>query len=268
MLAMVQPARYRVDDENGSFCVLIGGVATDFGDMATSADQQLEQLAAGIERCIAYDRAQQMLVAADVAVKPLPLWLVTGSSVLGAWLSWSRTEVVFRRRLMLSDRPGAAPISGTFERRARLALGHTPAKIRVRNGLAVAERIELPGRLQCTATVGQKARIRIDGGPLPETIITALAEDPFRHDRRRVAQVVDHPFFNSSDLRLADIRNDGNTVVLDIESQWGPLAPVPLRAWDVVPQDADASCPWRATSSEVAKLYGLVDAGRRHTVEA
>lgn len=231
-------------------------------------DQQFEQFAAAIERCIAYDRAQAMLDGVGAAVPPLPLWLVTGSSVLAAWLAWSHSEAVFRKRLTLSDAPGAAPVSGNFERRARHALGHTPAKIRVRNGLAVAERIELPGRLRCTATFGREARIRIDGGPPPETIITALAEDPFRRDRRRVADVVDHPFFNSSDLRLADIRNDANTVVLDVESKWGPLAPVPEDAWRAVPQDADASCPWRATSSEVAKLYGLVDAGRHHTIEA
>ena len=145
---------------------------------------------------------------------------------------------------------------------------HTPAKIRVRNGLAVAELIDLSGRLRCTGMFGRQARIRIDGGRLPETIITALAEDPFEPRRRRVAAVVDHPFFTSTDLRLADIRNDGDTVVVDIESYWGPLAPVPEKAWGAVPPDAEVTCLWRITRNEVADLYRLVDAGRRNNVEA
>ena len=227
MLAMVSPDRYRIENTAGSFSVEIGGGAIDFGAATRSSDQHLEQLGAAIERCIACERAQAMLVAADALGQPLPLWLVTGSSVLSAWLSWSHTEDVFRRRLTLSDRIGAAPIFGLFDRRARQPLGHTPAKIRVRNGLAVAELIDLSGRLRCTGMFGRQARIRIDGGPLPETIITALAEDPFEPRRRRVGAVVDHPFFTSTDLRLADIRNDGDTVVVDIESQWGPLALVP-----------------------------------------
>ena len=268
MLATVSPKRYRIENRAGSFSVAIGGTTIDFGAATPAIDQHLEQLGVAIERCIACDRAQAMLVAADALEQPLPMWLVTGSSVLSAWLSWSRTEDVFRRRLTLSDRIGAAPVSGLFDRRARQPLGHTPAKIRVRNGLAVAERIELPGRLRCTGMFGRQARIRIDGGPLPQTIITALAEDPVEPRRRRVGAVVDHPFFTSSDLRVADIRNDGDTVVVEIESQWGPLAPVPEKAWGAVPPDADVSCPWRATRNEVADLYRLVDAGRHQDVEA
>lgn len=84
------------------------------------------------------------------------------------------------------------------------------------------------------------------------------------NDHRRIAEIVDHPFFASTDLRLAGILNDGNAVVTNVESRWEPLAPVPDSAWAAVPPDASFVSPWRATTREVAELYRLVDAGRAH----
>lgn len=263
MLHFADPATSRIESNRQGFNVAIGDTTIAFIDGGGPIDRQLERLATTIERLIAYNRAQAMLAAAGAVPGPLPLWLVTGASVLASWLSWSRTETVFRRRLALTNGPDA-PVIGTLDRRARQNLGQAGVKIRVRHGLAVADKIELPGRLRCVAALGKEARIRIEGNPLPETLIAALQDDPRRKDRRRIAEIVDHPFFAANDLRLAGIRNDGNAVVINVESRWEPLAPVPDSAWAAVPPDASPVSPWRATTREVAELYRLVDAGRAH----
>lgn len=263
MLRFARPAAARVDQRDRGFAVIVGKSEIAFGRGVEPVDLQLERLATKIEQVLAYDRAQAMLAAIGRTEGPLPLWLVTGSSVLASWLSWSRSESVFRRRLAFSDEPDG-PIVGTLDRRARQNLGQAAVKIRVRHGLAVADKIELPGRLRCVAALGKEATVRIEGNPLPDTLIAALSDDPRRNDRRRIGEIVDHPFFTASDLRLLDIRNDGNAVVIEVESQWGPLGRVPDAAWAVVPHDADPVSPWRATPREVAELYRLVDAGRAH----
>lgn len=263
MLRFVDPVASRIEHNANGFEVMIGDATMMFVESAGQIDQQLERLATMIERSIAYTRARAMLAAAGTAQGALPLWLVTGSSVLASWLGWSRTDTVFQRRLVFTDGPDA-PIIGTLDRRARQNLGQVGVKIRVRHGLAVADKIELPGRVRCLAALGKEATIRIEDNPLPETLIAALQDDPRRNDRRRIAEIVDHPFFAATDLRLAGIRNDANAVVIDVESRWEPLAPVPDRARAVVPPDADPVSPWRATTREVAELYRLVDAGRAH----
>lgn len=267
MLCFVHPVLFQIDDDADGFTVKIGDTHIAFIEGDGPIDQQLERLATMIEGSIAYTRAQAMLVAAGAPQGALPLWLVTGSSVLASWLSWSRTEMVLRRRLALTAGPDA-PVMGTLDRRARQNFGQPGVRIRVRHGLAVADKIELPGRLKCIAALGHRAKVRIEGNPLPETLITALNDDPRCNNRRRIAEVVDHPFFAATDLRLAGIRNDGDAVVIDVESDWEPLAPVPDRAWAAVPPDADPACPWRATPREVAALYRLVDAGRGHVSPA
>lgn len=268
MLGVVRPASYRMHGGHGAFTVALAGTTIEFDDAATCVDRPLEQLANAIEGCVAFERVKAMLAAADAERGPLPLWLVTGSSVLAAWLAWSRSEAAFRRSLTLSDHVNAAPVTGIHDRPTRRALGQTAAKIRVRNGLAVAERIDLAGRLQSTAAFGRKATISIKGGPLPDTLTDTLAEDRLGKDRRRIGDVIDHPFFTSTDLKLAGAHNDGSAVMIDIESRWEPLAEVPQEAWHVLPRDADRTCPWRMTSREIAELYRLVDAKRLHTDSA
>lgn len=263
MLRFVDPVTSRIEGNADGFDVTIADVTIKFVESAGPIDEQLERLATMIERSIAYTRARAMLAAVGATQGALPLWLVTGSSVLASWLGWSRTVSVFQRRLVFTDGPDA-PIIGTLDRRARQNLGQVGVKIRVRHGLAVAERIELPGRVRCIAALGKEATIRIEGNPLPETLIAALQDDPRRNDRRRIAEIVDHSFFAATDLRLAGIRNDGNAAVIEVESRWEPLALVPDSAWTVVPADADPASPWRATAREVAELYRLVDIGRAH----
>ncbi len=262
MLGMVHPARYRTAGGAAGLDVTIGGVAIRFNTADKAFDRPFERLASAIEGCIAFERAQTMRAATGNTDGPPPLWLVAGSSVLAAWLSWSRNETALRRKLVLSDQADA-PVNGYLARPTRLALGQGAIKIRVRSGLAVAERIELAGLSRCIMTLGRDARICIEGSPLPETVISALGEDLLRNDRRCMSEIVDHPFFTATDLKLAGIRNDGNAVVLDVESHWGPLMAVPEPAWRAIPRDADPTCPWRATGQEIAALYDQVDTGRQ-----
>lgn len=263
MLAMIEPAAWRIEGSDDIFDVALGGMRIAFA-ASGPAGASLERLASAIEARMAFERARAMLAATGTESEALPLWLVTGSSVLAAWLDWSRSETVFRRRLALSGEPGLAPVSGTLDRPMRRSLGQAAARIRVRSGFAIAERIELPDRLRCTASFAKEARIRIEGGPLPETIVVALTDEPRRNDRRRAADIVDHPFIAAADLRLAGIRNEGDAIVMEMESSWGPLAPVPKAAWQAVPNDADPTCPWSPTAREVRALYALVDEGRRY----
>lgn len=262
MLCIVDSAHYRVSGGRHVLDVAIGGGSIAFDPGAGSSDRPLEQLAVAVEACMMLDRSRSMLAAVDHTDDLLPLWLVTGSSVLAAWLSWSRNQAALRRRLAFSEKTADAPIMGYFERRARRDLGQGGIRIRVRNSLAVAEKIELAGRSRCIMTLGREARIRIEGNLLPETIISALQDDSLRNNRRKVAELVDHPFFISTDLQIAGIRNVVNAVEIDVKSDWGPLMPVPGAAWRAVPRGADLPCPWRATSREIAELYDLVDAGR------
>lgn len=264
MLAMVYPFAFTVDGRGGRFTVTLSGISVAFEPSFQPPDTSLERLAAAIEARIAFERASAMLAAAGNDGGLLPLWLVTGSSVLAAWLDWSRSGTVFRRRLALSDAPGLAPVAGVLDRPMRRSLGQPAAKIRVRSGLAIADRIELPARVPCTATFAPAARIRIEGGTVPETVVAAFARDRERNGPVRAADVIDHLFLAAADLKLAGIRNEGDTAVLEIESVWGPLAAVPPAAWAVLPRDADLSCPWRPTLSEITALYTLVDAGRAH----
>ncbi len=263
MLAMIEPAAWHINGSDDIFDVALGGSRIAFSTSGP-VGASLERLATAIEARMSFERVRAMLAATGTEGGPLPLWLVTGSSVLAAWLDWSRSETVFRRRLVLSDEPGLAPVSGILDRPMRRSLGQAAARIRVRNGLAIAERIELPGRLRCTASFAQQARIRIEESTLPETMIMALTDEPGRNDRRNAADVVDHPFIAAADLKLAGIRNEGGAIVVEVESKWGPLAPVPEAAWQAVPRDADPTCPWRPTADEVRALYALVDDGRRY----
>ncbi len=223
MLGLVEAGSTCVSGGNAAFEVTLGGMTIAFDSAAATVERPLEQLASAIEAVVAHARAKAMLAAAGVSPEPLPLWLVTGSSVLARWLPWSNTEGAVRRRLRLSDQVGLAPIAGKLERRARQALGQSSVKVRVRSGLAVGEQIDLPGRLRCVGSFGPHARIRIEGGPWPDTLITALDGEPFHNARRRLAEVVDHPFFAAAELELIGIRNKGAAIVIEVASEWAPL---------------------------------------------
>lgn len=145
----------------------------------------------------------------------------------------------------------------------RCELGHANVKIRVRCGLAVAEHIELPGKVPCAGQFGNQATVRIEGVQLPETMMTAIAAAADSRRPRRGFEVLDHPFFSDHELTITGVRIQDSATVIEIDHQWGPLQPVPQSALDALPVDFDAVHPFRPIASELKQLYAFVDAGRK-----
>lgn len=262
MLGMVEPDSYRIEEGDGALRVAIAGTEIMFTSSA-APDLACERLASAIESRIAFERARAMLGAAGETGTPPPLWLVTGSDALARWLTWSGAANALRRSVTLTDRLGAAPVSGLLDRRARRELGQGGARIRVWSAEAVAERIELAVSPVTTMALGIQAHIRVARAALPETLIGGLVDMPGKNDSRRVADIVGHAFVADADLRLGGVRNDVGGVVVDIKTGWRPLAPIPAEARAAVPRDADPAAPWKPTAREMRALDRLVDEGRR-----
>ena len=262
LLATVDPAAWQLTGKAAAFRIAITGTSIVFDASAASVGQAFEQLAFAVEARIAFERDHAMLAAAPTA-GPLPLWLVSGSDVLARWLSWSGSGKALRKTLRLSDALGQAPVSGHLARRARRELGQRAARIRVRQGVAVAEAIELAERPVSVAVLGDRACIRIDVAAFPDTLLGALQQDSGRNAPRSLSEIVDHPFIAAADLKLAGVNHDGAAVVFEVESHQAPLAPVPKEAWAVLPRDADPAYPWRPTAREIREHDRLVEAGRR-----
>ncbi|MBN2971007.1 hypothetical protein JW805_03120 [Roseomonas aeriglobus] len=258
MLAMVDPADVALSGDRDRLAITIAGATITFGDAQPHA---FERLASAIEAQIAYQRAGAMVAAAGET--GTPLWLVAGSDMLGKWLAWSRVDKPLAKGLSLTGRADAAPVVGDLARRSRRELGQMSAKIRVRSGQAVAERIELSHHVPAIAILGDRALIRIARHHLPEMILSALLKNPTSNDRWRASEIVDHPFFTTHDFMVARVDNDRDEVVVELETAWAPLAPIPEAAWAAVPRGADPAFPWRATGREVVDLYGLAGRGER-----
>ena len=266
MLTMIGRGSWSAEGDDLRFGITIAHARIDFEPMAPTVGLAFERLAAAIEATIAAERARRMVEVAGVTSQPPPLWLVSGSDILAQWLVWAGASNALRKVLALTHQVGVAPASGDLDRRARRELGQGGAKIRVRGGMAIAERIELSNQPRCTAVLGQDARIRIENHKLPDTLIDALQQDERRNALRPLAEVVSHPFFTAADLRITGVANEGSAVVFEVESRWAPLEPVPDAALAVLPADADRVFPWRATVSERWRLDGLVEEARHRAV--
>lgn len=268
MLAIIDCGLWSLDGGEQRFAVTIAKTRIDFDTEVPSTGLALERLACAVEAAITAERARQMLALAEAANEPLPLWLVSGSDMLAKWLVWAGTGNALRKVLALSDAVGTAPVAGYLNRRARRDLGQGGAKIRVRGGMAVAERIELSDAPRCTAILGERAMIRIEQHRLPDTLITALQRDARSNTPRPLGGVVSHPFFTAANLGITGIANDGPAVVFEVGSHWAPLAPVPAAALAAIPADADPAFPWRATVSERRRIDGLVKEARHRVTVA
>ena len=262
MLEAVDRRAWSVDGNAGVFQVTLGGASIMFDTPAPAVSLSFERLAEAIEATIACERAQRMIEAVGAPEQKVPLWLVSGSDVLAAWLRWAGVGGALRKELSLNDAIGSAPVAGYLDRRARRDLGQGSARIRVRGGQAIAERIELSDRPRCIAVLGTEARLRVERSRLPETLITALQKDGQRNAGRPLAEVVSHPLFVAADLRVEGVENDGPDLAIDIESRWLPLEPVPEAALAMLPADCDPVFPWRATAGERRRLDGLVEEAR------
>lgn len=267
MLAMIDRRSWSIDGGGEHFAIAIAEVRIDFAAETPSVDLAFERLASAVEAAITFERARRMIEVTDRGTQPLPLWLVRGSDILAKWLVWAGASNALCKVLTLNDTVGLAPVSGYLDRRARRDLGQGGARIRVRGGMAVAERIELSDTPRCTAILGEKAIIRIERHRLPETVIIALQRDVRSNILRSLAGVVSHPFFTVADLGITGIANDGPAVVFEVESCWVPLAPVPAAVLAAMPDNADPACPWRVTMRERRRLDGLVEEAR-HRVAA
>jgi hypothetical protein len=261
MLAMVEVEGYGITERDGAIDVTIAGARIAFRD-PRMVPRGLEQLSAAVQSRVAFQRARDMWRAAKEPENTIPLWLIGGSHLLVRWLAWSGSTEAFRRSMVLLDRHDAAPVEGIFERRARWTIGQGPARMRVRFGQATAERIGLSKNHKAFAVFGKQAFIRIGRSALPETLISALTDAPGRNDRHRVAEVIGHSFFEACDVEIAGLRNDGDDLIIDVETRWGPLEPVPAAALAAVPPGADPLAPWKPTGDEVAALDCLVNRGR------
>jgi len=261
LLASIDRAAWRVTGSAANFTVSVVGIDIVFDAKSTVFGHAFERLAFAVEARIASERASAMLAAVPNA-GPLPLWLISGSDVLARWLTWSGSANALRKTLRLTDALGRAPVSGDLARRARRELGQAAAKIRVRQGIAVAEEIELAEHPATTLILGETARVRVAASALPETLLTALRQDCRQNALRNLAEVVDHPFIAAADLKMTSVRNDGTAVVFELASHQAPLAPVPAEAWAVLPRAADPILPWWPTASERREHDGLVEAGR------
>ncbi len=267
MLTMIDRGSWSAEGDDLRFGITIAQARIDFDTMTPTIGLAFERLAAAIEATIAAERARRMIEVAGVTSQPPPLWLVSGSDILARWLVWAGASNALRKVLALTDQVGLAPVSGDLDRRARRELGQGGAKIRVRGGMAIAERIELSNQPRCVANLGEKALIRIEAHQLPDTLIVGLQQDARVNALRPLAEVISHPFFTAADLRITGVANEGSAVVFEVERRWAPLEPVPDAALAVLPADADPVFPWRATVSERRRLDGLVEEAR-HRVAA
>jgi hypothetical protein len=261
MLALFGLEDIAVTGDRERFVVTIAGATITFGN---GGAHPFEWLASAIEAHVSFKRAIAMAAAAGQS--GTPLWLVAGPAMLGDWLAWSGTDKALAKALALTDRVDAAPIMGNLARRARRGLGQMSVRIRVRAGQAVAERIELSHKVPAVAILGDRAMIRVARHHLPDTLISALEKDETRNDRWRVSEIVGHPLFVAHDFMVAGVRNDAGDVVVELETSWRTLAPIPKAAWSTVPRDADLALPWRPTNREVVELYALAGRGERALV--
>lgn len=265
MLMMVEPAGYSIERTARSSTVRIAELECLFGDERPDLSNELGKLGLAIEARIAFERASAMLKAAHDPDEPLPLWLASGPAMLAHWIQWSRTENALRRELELFDAVLAAPVAGGLERRARRGLGQGGAQIVVRFGRASAKRIELADKPRIIAKLGDTSQIIVSRQNLPERDILAMNDGSLSpNERLRLANVINHPFFDAADFPIVRARNWGVDLMLEVETVQQPLQPVPAAARAVVPRDADPTALWSATISETRALNALIAEGRRH----
>ena len=267
MTALADRQSWTVEGSNDACRIMIADARIDLDARAANIAIAFEKLAEAIEAAIAVERALRMIEAAGMASRSIPLWLVSGSTVLADWLRWAGTGNALRKALRLTNAVGLSPVAGYLDRRARRELGQGGARIRVRGGMAVAERIELSDRPRCVATIGERALIRIEDHRLPDTLIAGLQRGAASNARRTLAEVVSHPFFVAADLIIAGVVQEGAALVFEVDHHLTPLEPVPEAAWSALPPDADPVFPWRATTGERRRLGGLVEEAR-HRVAA
>lgn len=264
LLASIDRTSWQMTGTETAFAITLAATNIAFDAKSVEPGRAFERLAFAVEARIAFERASAMLAAVP-SKGPLPLWLVSGSDVLAHWLAWSGSSRALARVLTLDDALGHAPFSADLTRRARRELKQGGARIRVRQGIAVAQEIELAEQPHTTAFLGETALIQIDAATLPETLLAALEPKPLANAHRPLGEVIDHPFVRAADLRYSAVRNEGGAIVFDVASHQTPLAPVPREAWSVLPFDADPVFPWRPTAREIRAHDRLVRAGRRST---
>jgi hypothetical protein len=262
MLSLLDRRLWSVTGSAGTVHVTIAGTTIDLDTTAPGVELAFERLAAAIEAIIAPERVRLMLEATEMTSEPIPLWLLSGSNVLSQWLRWSGTGSALRKVLALTGELGLAPIAGYLDRRARRDLGQGGAKIRVRGGIAVAERIELSERPHCIAVIGERTQIRLENFNLPDTLLDGFQPTADRNRPRLLGEIVDHPFIAANDLEITGVSQQGSTAVFEIRHRWAPLELVPDAALAALPADFDATFPWRATAGERRRLDGLVEEAR------
>lgn len=267
MLSMLDRQSWSIDEGGDHLSVTLAGTRLEFDAGASTNTFVFEKLAEAIRWALAVQRARRMIEAAGMTSEPVPLWMVSGSNILGGWLRYAGAGNAFRKALSLTDVTYLAPVTGDLDRRARRDLEQGGARIRVRGAMAVAERIELSNQPRCIAMLGERAFIRFEDYRLPNTVIAALQQHTGRNAGRPLSDVVGHPFFAAANLTITDVVQDETVLTFQVHHTFGPLEPVPEAAWKVLPRDPDPMFPWEANMGEQRRLIGLV-AEARHRAAA
>jgi hypothetical protein len=90
------------------------------------SETNLEFLASAMLDGVAAWRAQAMLNAVAVPPSRIPLWLVSGPDMLGAWIEWSGSGAAVASRLETGLIPGELSISGNIGLRSQ---GRLPTRL-------------------------------------------------------------------------------------------------------------------------------------------
>lgn len=225
------------------------------------AGLELERIGAAMMAAIARRRSIDMLAAAGAGEGPPPLWLVSGSTVLEAWLRWSRAGPRLAAALRLAPGLDGAPVSGDLRLRGRRRGWQGPARLTVRRGTA-GGRVVLRHDPGCAISFTPGATVSLRDVGLPATSVARAQAELDAGRRVPVRDLVSQPFLDFAGLDLRSLDEVDGGVEVGLAAGRTTLAPVPAAAMAAVPPGADPTAPWQPMAAEVAELDRLADAGR------
>ena len=201
-------------------------------------------------------RARAMLEAAGTY--DCPLWLLSGSRFVAEWLRWAGAgHELLQATRWADDLARWSQIPKDYDFGV-----HHAGRFMVYTGTNVTgevrSHISLSDPPGCRFSERARPRLLI-GTTLPETVVDTLREpERARTDRPlRLSAIVSHPFFETYDPAVLDLRNEDGNLVIAIDDQRTTFAPVPSAAMAIMPPDADPASPWGVTAAERLRLHDL-----------
>ncbi len=229
------------------------------GRSAMMAQAALELLEGAVLDSCAAHRAKAMLDAVGSS-SIIPLWLVSGPDMLGAWVRWSKSGPAIENGLTGGAVPGEISVSGDIALRTRGSIGG--ARIRIRRGHAVAPRVQLTQRRDPIMKLGDKGVIISKKLP-PEHWLMKFRTLARSDQGLPLADIVKHKLFELQPTPVLDLAVSDDQLIIAFATHRATLAPVPDAALAVLPSDYDPARPWRPTAAESSLLRKLVREGRK-----